>query len=142
MSITEEQIKAAFNALDADGSGSLDYNEIKVALETLSGREYTQDEISQYIALIDDDKNGALDLNEFSRLIYILTNANDNPLRAAFLVADKDKSGALDIKEVKVLLEKCGISATSAETEQLLQAADTNGDGLMQFEEFVELFGK
>ena len=58
---------------------------------------------------------------------------------AAFSKADKDGSKTVDIDELKAIMnELCPWAHKDA--AELLKAADTNGDGVLQLNEFLKLF--
>ena len=62
---------------------------------------------------------------------------------AAFKLFDKDGSGSLDASEFKAILTKPGETALSDEDAQaIINDFDTNGDGVLQFKEFVAAWSK
>jgi nanoRNase/pAp phosphatase (c-di-AMP/oligoRNAs hydrolase) len=63
----------------------------------------------------------------------------ERKLRMAFDRSDKDRSGKLDIVELKSALASYGIIASSDDSvSDLMAFMDTNGDGGVDFEEFVQ----
>jgi len=63
-------------------------------------------------------------------------------LRAIFDAFDYDKSGAIDVSELKAILKEMRIEKTPPEVEGLMKEADLNGDGVIDFDEFVAIFSK
>lgn len=65
-------------------------------------------------------------------------------MRAAFQMFDTDNSGKIDAKEVRQLLEgddyKSHIS--SDKIHQIIKEVDINGDGEIDFEEFLQMMRK
>lgn len=61
--------------------------------------------------------------------------------RQAFAAFDKDSSGTIDAHELKGLLKVMGIYADPLETEELLKQMDTDGNGVIDFEEFMAVMG-
>jgi len=59
-------------------------------------------------------------------------------LKAAFDRSDTDKSGYLDRRELTATLNASGIIASDQTVQNLISVMDTNGDGIVDFEEFVE----
>jgi Ca2+-binding EF-hand superfamily protein len=58
-------VQQAFNAVDVDGSGFLDRDEIRVLLENL-GKRPTEADIDCAMAELDVDNSGEVDFEEFS----------------------------------------------------------------------------
>ncbi len=56
-----------------------------------------------------------------------------------FRQADKDKDGKMTVEELKSLFEKME-GTTDTDIETLLAAADVDGDGVLDINEFVKLF--
>ena len=64
---------------------------------------------------------------------------NESSIRRAFRVLDKDCDGYITVKELKEVLSKLGENLTQKEVKEMVDEADTNGDGRIDMEEFVEL---
>ena len=60
-------------------------------------------------------------------------------IKAFFDQHDDDRSGYLEKSEVPLLLKEIGLEGVQA--EQVMAAADENGDGKLSFEEFCKLVG-
>ena len=59
---------------------------------------------------------------------------------AAFGKADVDNSKTVDLSELVDILTELHPSASPDDAAGLLKAADTNGDGVLQLDEFMRLF--
>ena len=66
----ERAFEHAFEEIDTDGSGDLDFEEMKAALGLMGHQEhhYSDDQIRQYFSAYDVDGNGRLDFEEFKGL--------------------------------------------------------------------------
>merc|ERR1711985_172191 len=84
-----EEIKEAFDLFDTDGSGSIDVNELKVAMKAL-GMDAKSEEIRKLINDIDSDGDGTIDFGE---------NMTDDELKEMMDWADKDGDGVLNEDE-------------------------------------------
>ncbi|GMI63885.1 hypothetical protein like AT1G32250 [Hibiscus trionum] len=60
-------------------------------------------------------------------------------LREIFLSFDRNNDGSLTQLELSSLLRSLGLKPSSDQVEALIQKADTNNNGLVEFSEFVSL---
>ena len=99
---TDEELKARFEQLDADGSGQVDLHEyvrysLRDALQRSSSR--VMDLFKQW----DNDGSGEIDKREFRRAIRAMGFnffADDSEIDMVFDDFDLDKSGSVDYKEL------------------------------------------
>jgi hypothetical protein len=97
-------VQQAFNAVDADGSGLLDRDEIRALLESL-GKRPTEADIDDAMAELDADKSGEVDFEEFSGTyashswrqasLLMLTFAHSTAYWEAHFGSDGDGSGGM-----------------------------------------------
>merc|ERR1712144_177364 len=91
-----EEIKEAFDLFDTDGSGSIDVNELKVAMKAL-GMDAKSEEIRK---LFDDNKTGTVSFKNLKRVCQELgENMTDDELKEMMDWADKDGDGVLNEDE-------------------------------------------
>ncbi|ACO70037.1 predicted protein, partial [Micromonas commoda] len=57
--------------------------------------------------------------------------------REVFDLVDKDKSGAIETEEVEELTKLLGLDLTRDEVELLVREIDKDGNGEVDFEEFL-----
>ena len=61
-------------------------------------------------------------------------------MRTAFASFDTDNSGSISVEELReVLVKNLGQQVSDDELDRLVQLADSNGDGEIDFEEFKAL---
>lgn len=134
-------LRETFLALDADGDGQLTIKEIKDGLADAS-LDIPQD-LKKVMDEIDADGNGGIDYTEFlaatlDRKIYLQEDA----IRGAFAVFDRDGDGQITPEELQLVLQSEDVAAAGINPEaiqRLLQDADENGDGVIDFEEFMTM---
>ncbi|KAL7134659.1 hypothetical protein ABFS83_11G041700 [Erythranthe nasuta] len=61
-------------------------------------------------------------------------------LRGVFATFDKNNDGYITKHELRDSLEKIGIEAGESDVADMVQRVDSNGDGLIDFDEFCVLF--
>jgi len=71
------------------------------------------------------------------------TEANINPVRnfrgAAFRVFDKDGNGFISAAELRHVMKNLGEKLTDEEVDEMIREADIDGDGQVNYEEFVTM---
>merc|ERR1712179_193555 len=103
--LTEEQkqeIREAFDLFDADGSGTIDAKELKVAMRAL-GFEPKKEEIKKLIAEIDKESTGTIDFNDFLTLMTHKMSEKDSreEILKAFRLFDDDETGKISFRNLK-----------------------------------------
>ncbi|KAL2827217.1 hypothetical protein BDW59DRAFT_58662 [Aspergillus cavernicola] len=145
-SLSAEQIaqfKEVFAVFDKDGTGDITASELGEVMRSL-GQNPTDTELQDIIDELDVDRTGTIDFDEF--LIMMSRKVKDSDpdaeLREAFAVFDQDNSGTISVDELRRVLQSIGEGATDADVDEMLKMADTNGDGSIDYEEFVKLMSQ
>ena len=130
------ELKKIYDKFDLDGNRGIDQNELKAMLQKM-GYKMSDRQIHCMFTAADKDKNGTIDFNEFVKIAKksVLSVA----LRSVFHEIDTDKSGTIDREEMRLAFQKMGHNLTSEEIEAIFNVCDPNGDGSVDFEEFVAL---
>ena len=63
-------------------------------------------------------------------------------IREAFRIFDRDGNGFIDSKELKHIVTQMGQVLTNAEADEFMLEADLNGDGKLDFDEFMQMMMK
>jgi len=131
-------LKAIFEAIDKDNSGSITVDEMKQGLHE-QGSVLDQEELDQLIDSLDADKNGTIDYSEFVAGTLSLSTLNKREnLLSAFEKFDTDNSGYLTVDELEAALRGNG-GDVSEDIKQIIRECDTDGDGRIDFEEFASM---
>lgn len=90
---------------------------------------------------MDIDHNGTINFEEFLRLMSMHVNEKDNDedLLNVFRVFDKDNNGFITPAELKQAMESLDETVTDEDIEEMIKEADANGDGNVNYEEFVKM---
>ena len=64
---------------------------------------------------------------------------DDQQLRKAFQQYDKDGNGYITAKELREVMEGVGEQLSSKEVQKMINAADSDGDGRIDYTEFVKM---
>jgi calcium-dependent protein kinase len=133
-------LKNFFKAFDKDNNGQIDYKEFKQGLMELNINNLTKDEIKNVFANIDVDHNGRIDYTEFiaaslERRVYL----KKEKLFEAFSNLDKDKDCKISKDEIMKILRL--EPKEDPFVAKLINLADKNGDGNIDYKEFLEMMG-
>ncbi|XP_078437444.1 uncharacterized protein LOC144708023 [Wolffia australiana] len=141
--LTQGQIaefKEAFCLFDKDGDGSITLDELTSVIRSL-GNVVNQDEIQEMIDEVDVDHNGTVDFHEFISIMTSKTKDADasDELTEAFKVFDRDQNGYISADELRNVMINLGENMSDEEVDQMIREADLDGDGQVNFDEFVRM---
>ena len=146
-SLTEEQVinyKEVFDAFDSDKNGFITKLELQSLLEKFY-RDVSQSDAEKLISKIDRNDDGMLDFEEFLTLMASFDDDSEENLKEqlqlAFKTFDKNDDGKISLEELKYALQNIGEKFTEEEVKEMLESADSNGDGYIDFPEFLTLMG-
>jgi len=139
-----ENLRSTFAAMDANGDGSLTFDELRSAMSECNVA--MPDDLEKVMKSIDSDRSGVIDYTEFiaatiERNAYIKEDA----CWAAFRTFDLDGDGVITKEELRHILtgesdntklKKVVGDHTLAE---MISEVDENGDGQIDFDEFMAM---
>lgn len=129
------EFERVFNLFDANGDGSLTRQEITEALEVLGKGISQRDRTTLLNRLADTETLKRDSFIEWMTSHQDLNIAAD--LRQIFNSIDIDKSGKLSVEEFTQIVRCLNVKASDAEIEALVRKVDLDGDGEIDFEEFI-----
>jgi calmodulin len=139
-----DDFRSAFDMFDKDGSGAISKEELGEVMSQL-GFAPTDEELRDMINEHDSDKSGQIEFNEFCGLMTLHMNNDecaDETLKAAFDTFDKDKSGKISSDELRQVMTLLGENLSDMEISEMIREADLDGDGQINYEEFVSMMVK
>uniref|UniRef100_A0A0D3EME9 EF-hand domain-containing protein n=1 Tax=Oryza barthii TaxID=65489 RepID=A0A0D3EME9_9ORYZ len=152
--LTDDQIaefKEAFSLFDKDGDGNpcltslppsrcITTKELGTVMRSL-GQNPTEAELQDMINEVDADGNGTIDFPEFLNLMARKMKDTDSEeeLKEAFRVFDKDQNGFISAAELRHVMTNLGEKLTDEEVDEMIREADVDGDGQINYDEFVKV---
>lgn len=75
----------------------------------------------------------------FELLTCCIFASGNQALREAFRIFDKDKSGYIEAREIALTAQALGEALSEAELREFMAEADLDGDGRLNYNEFVKI---
>ena len=100
--VQRKEIDGAFKLFDKDGSGNIDYWELRDAMRAL-GLNMTKEQVREMMDDIDKDGNGFIDEDEFRDLMKkkLKDRDQEDELRKAFRIYDQDDTGLIEFYDLR-----------------------------------------
>jgi len=135
-----EQLKIAFALFDKDHNGRIDIIELQTVLKTL-GQNISKEEAEEMMSSVDINHDGEIDFNEFVQLMEnrMFLPSNTLEYQDAFKFFDKNGDGYIDFNELKDVLLSLGEEFTEQDIQDMIDEADTTGNGKVEFGEFIKM---
>uniref|UniRef100_A0A2K5Q4R2 Calmodulin like 6 n=1 Tax=Cebus imitator TaxID=2715852 RepID=A0A2K5Q4R2_CEBIM len=136
-----KEYKGVFEMFDEEGNGEVKTGELE-RLMSLLGINPTKSELASMAKDVDKDNKGFFNCDGFLALMGVYHEKAQNQeseLRAAFRVFDKEGKGYIDWNTLKYVLMNAGEPLNEVEAEQMMKEADKDGDGTIDYEEFVAM---
>ncbi|KAJ8549020.1 hypothetical protein K7X08_032727 [Anisodus acutangulus] len=136
-----DEFKEAISLFGKGGDGCITIEELETVIRSLD-QNPTEEELCHMISEVDaDHDNGTMEFTEFLNLISKKMKETDSEeeLKEAFKVFDKDQNGYISSNDLRHVMINLGEKLTDEEAEQMIKAADLDGDGQVNFDEFVKM---
>ncbi|EGZ15759.1 hypothetical protein PHYSODRAFT_315936 [Phytophthora sojae] len=141
--VNMDMFKETFALFDKDESGCIDRDELRGMLLAL-GQQLSGSEIDSIMRQADTDGDGKISFTEFvcmmNQRLFRRGDLTPGDLKAAFDAFDVNRDGFISSSELEHILHVLGNKHISRdEIYKILQAADKNEDGKIDYEEFCAL---
>ena len=105
------------------------------------GQNPTEAELQEMINEVDADGNGTVDFPEFLTMMARKMKDTDTEeeIREAFKVFDKNGDNLISAAELRHVMTTLGEKLTDQEVDEMIREADVDGDGQINYEEFVKM---
>ncbi|CAD7931355.1 unnamed protein product [Amoebophrya sp. A25] len=138
-----DEIREAFNLFDTTGSGTIDPKELKHAMQSL-GFDSKNPTVFQMIQELDRDVSGMIEFEQF--LDAITSKLGDKETREGIFrihaLFDDDKTGAITVKNLQRVAKELGETMSEEELREMIERADSMGNGEISVEDFYTIMTK
>ena len=131
------ELREAFNIFDKYSDGAIALDKLILLLKSLK-QNLTQNEIKEL-----SETFGNLKIN-FNQFLIIMAKRiekknidEDKYFRSLFDVMDRNKNGKISIEEIKYLISHSNVDISEEDIKFLTKEADSDGDGLISYDEFL-----
>uniref|UniRef100_A0A3B5A1U9 Calcium-binding protein 5-like n=1 Tax=Stegastes partitus TaxID=144197 RepID=A0A3B5A1U9_9TELE len=145
---TRRQLREAFVEFDKDKDGLISCKDLGNLMRTM-GYMPTEMELIELGQNINMNSGGRVDFEDFVELMTpkLLDETAGmiglKELKDAFREFDIDGDGAITSDELRhAMVKLLGEHASKTEIEAIVKEADNNGDGTVDFEEFVKMMSR
>ncbi|XP_045115545.1 neo-calmodulin-like [Portunus trituberculatus] len=143
-----KEFREAFRLFDKDGDGTITSHELGLFMRNL-GQFATEEELRVMVDEVDIDGDGTFSFNEFVEIVCNMGGGGERPaedeekeLRDAFKIFDKHERGYICASDLRAVLQCLGEDLSEEEIEDMIREVDIDGDGRIDFEEFVKALGE
>lgn len=137
MEVYQQQYRRLLDRLDENGDGKISASELQQCVH-LIGKDMSYDEAKAAVAAHDSDDDGLMDFDDFVRLVDDGTEEEKaRELKEAFRMYEMEGCGCITPESLQRMLDRLGESRTIDECRGMIARYDINGDGLLNFDEFV-----
>ncbi|XP_050230911.1 probable calcium-binding protein CML25 [Mercurialis annua] len=132
-----DELEHVFKKFDVNGDGKISSSELGAIMSSL-GHEAKEEELIKMIKEFDADGDGFIDFQEFVELNTQGVDTDEvlENLKDAFDVYDMDGNGSISAEELHKVMGSIGESCSIAECRKMISGVDSDGDGMIDFEEF------
>lgn len=128
------EIQGFFNQVDKDHSGKINAQELKTALVTGKGQNFSDQACTLMISMFDLDKSGTIDVGEFDKLFNYV-----NQWLNCFKAYDRDQSGAIEEAELYQALAQMGFRFSQQFVQFLISVNDPVNRKEISVDQFIVL---
>ncbi|XP_061174755.1 calmodulin-like [Saccostrea echinata] len=142
--LTAEQLKLCkdcFEFFDKDQSGAIDKSELITVMRAV-GLNPSKKDVNKLITEVAGKGEDTISWPLFEEMLsssWKSVKQSKLEMLASFHIFDINKDGFVDASELKKVLTTSGEVLTEEEAAYLLKAADINGDGKIDYKEFVNM---
>lgn len=147
-----KEFREAFRLFDKDGDGTITKEELGRVMRSL-GQFARTEELQQMLQEVDIDGDGNVSFEEFVDIAWsagagtdpehvLSREEEEKELRDAFRVFDKHNRGYITASDLRAVLQCLGEDLSEEEIEDMIKEVDVDGDGRIDFYEFVNALGE
>ena len=130
----------AFNMFDTNHDGTITPQKLGELMRKL-GQNPTEADLIQMIEAVAKPGSKKIGFDEFVDMMERKNNEEDTEVEIinAFRVFDTESNGLISNQNLSHIIKTLGETLTEKEIEEIISEADVDGDGFINYEEFVRM---
>lgn len=134
LKLSGDQIHSLLATIDANGNGSVEFNELVAAILPEASSAAAEDHQESF-----SSSSSSSSFPTETDAAKPKTMMNQEQLMEAFSRFDRDGNGVITAAELAGSMAKMGQPLTYKELVEMIREADTDGDGVISFDEFASI---
>lgn len=137
-----DRLREIFLDLDGDGDGIITAAELQQGLSQSGIASMANQDVKELVKAVDADGDGQIDYTEFlAASVERQSIVRESECWAAFRVFDKNDDGRISQNELAEVLnsQEVNHAISKEQLAKILKDVDTNGDGYIDFNEFMAM---
>ncbi|XWS62893.1 hypothetical protein CRYUN_Cryun06bG0049700 [Craigia yunnanensis] len=132
------ELKEVFNKFDSNKDGKISQMEYKAMLRAL-GQENMIPDVPKIFRVADFDGDGFINFKDFVEVHKRSGGVMTMDIQNAFRIFDLNSDGKISAEEVMEMLRRLGERCSLEECMKMVRAVDTDGDGMVDMDEFMTM---
>eukprot|EP00948_MAST-09A_sp_MAST-9A-sp1_P000616 g616.t1 len=136
------ELREAFALFDRDGDGTISVDELGTVVSSL-GQVASQEDLETMLKIADADGNGVIDFPEFLTMMApkMVTQDEDFEIKEAFEIFSQGEK-FISEEKLKEIMSNLGEIINEQRLMDLIEEADYDGDGKIDYEDFRKCMKK
>ena len=137
---TKADYMDAFNMFDTNHDGTINSQKIGELMRKL-GKNPTEAQLTKIIGNIAKNNSKQIVFDDFVELMEQKNKENDPEIEIInmFQIFNKENNGLISNEELFHIIRTFGETLTDEEIQEIITEADVDGDGFINYEEFVRM---
>ena len=137
---TKTDYKDSFNLFDTNHDGTINSQKIREIMQKL-GKNPTEQQLIQIIENVAKPGSKKIGFDDFMELMEQKNKENDPEIEIinTFQIFAAENNGLIPNEELFHIIRTFGETLSDKEIEEIISEADVDGDGYINYEEFVRM---
>lgn len=135
-----EELREAFTLFDGTQKGFLDCRELKAAIRAI-GYDVKKEQVRKMVCDIGKDPSQPIMFEDFVSLMRekLQEKGSREDVKKVFALFDEEHVGKISFRNLRRIATEVGETLTDDELREMIDEADKDGDGALNFEEFYRV---